>query len=311
MELLTGKNSTLKQPFLNGWLNVYKPKGISSAKLVSIIKRLLPKTTKVGHCGTLDLEASGVLPLAIGEATKLVQFLMDATKEYVFTVQFGAKTDTADSAGTIVETTNHIPTFEECKSACSHFLGDIIQIPPKFSALKVNGQRSYELARKGIDVKLKARKIHIYNLKCLEFFRRPPSATYIVECSKGTYVRTLAEDLALYLQSLGFVIELRRTRAGIFGEQKSIRIENFAQTNQEESFDLLEKNLVKIEAVLDDILVFEADQMQAQKIRFGQKCYFDSTVPDIGLLWIRHDNKIIAIGALANNCFISSRVFNL
>jgi len=294
---------------MNCWLNIYKPKNISSAKLVSIIKKNCGKN-KVGHCGTLDLEAEGVLPIAIGEATKLVRILVEAKKKYIFTIQFGAQTDSADFSGNIIKTTDKFPTNNECVDVCKNFIGFIKQIPPAFSALKVNGVRSYKLARQNKPVILKERQIEIYNLECLDFNQENNTAKYLVECSKGTYVRTLAEDIALSLQSLGFVIELCRTQVGLFKIDDAIKIIEFGELNQEAFKKLLEKESWKVEALLDDIPVLDANDEQARKIIYGQKCFFEHN-QDIELAWVRYKNLLLAIGSLSENCFNSSRVFNL
>lgn len=301
---------SLKRPF-NFWLNIYKPKAISSAKAVSMVKKVFrDRDCKVGHCGTLDVEAEGVLLVAVGEATKLVQILMEARKTYEFTVKFGAKTDTADSAGKIIAEADYIPSSEECHDVCKKFTGRIEQIPPAYSALKVNGMRSYKLARQNNPVELKPRVINIYDLQCLGFDSQTSEASYVAECSKGTYIRTLAEDIALSLQSLGFVIELRRTRLGIFKASDAIRIEAFEELDQELAQKFLENQSIRIEAVLDDIPVLEADDEQAKKIRYGQKCYFDRD-QDINPVWVKYQGSLLAIGGLEDNCFNSNRVFNL
>ncbi|HJD56301.1 MAG TPA: tRNA pseudouridine(55) synthase TruB [Rickettsia endosymbiont of Pyrocoelia pectoralis] len=276
------------------WLNIYKPRGISSAKAVSMVKKILGNV-KIGHSGTLDVEAEGVLPLAIGEATKLVQMLIDAKKAYIFTMQFGKQTDSGDYAGTVIATNDHIPSKEDAYSIISKFIGNVTQTPSAFSALKVNGVRAYKLAREGKPVELKSREITIYDLKCLDYDAKNKTATYYTECSKGTYIRTLAEDLALSLQSLAFVIELRRTQVGIFTEANAIRINSPDDLNKTS----LEEQSIKIEAILDDILVLDATEEQAQKIKYGQKCLFDYD-KDVNLLWIRHKGKLLAIGSLSN-----------
>ncbi|XVN40405.1 MAG: tRNA pseudouridine(55) synthase TruB [Rickettsia endosymbiont of Argas persicus] len=289
----------------NYWLNVYKPRGVSSAKLVSIIKKQLGKV-KIGHSGTLDVEAEGVLPLAVGEATKLVQMLIDAKKAYIFTVKFGIQTDSGDYAGKVIVQTDHIPTKENAYAACSKFIGTITQIPPAFSALKVNGVRAYKLARDGKQVELKPRNVTIYKLECLNYDEKNATATYYTKCSKGTYIRILAEDLALSLQSLGFVIELCRTQVGIFKEENSIRIDAPIEITKLS----LEEKSIKIEAILDDILVLDADDLQAQKIKYGQKCLFDYD-KDVDLIWVRHKGVLLAIGSINKSYFHSLRVFNL
>ena len=162
------------------------------------------------------------------------------------------------------------------------------------------------MAREGKEVELKPRNITIYNLKCLNFDEKNATATYYVECSKGTYIRTLAEDFALSLQSLGFVIELRRTQVGIFKEENAIRI----KSPDEITKNFLEEKSIKIEAILDDILVLDATDSQAQQIKYGQKCLFDYE-EDFSLLWVRYKGVLLAIGSLNKGCFNSLRVFNL
>ena len=293
---------------MNGWLNLYKPKGISSARAVGLVKKYL-KGSKIGHTGTLDLEAEGVLPLAIGQATKLVSVLMDSRKTYVFTVQFGVRTDTGDAAGKVIGTSSYIPPEHECVEVCKKFTGKIQQTPPAYSALKVGGVRSYKLAREGKEVILASREITIYSLKCTNYDRKNGAATYLAECSKGTYIRTLAEDIALSLQSLGFVIKLRRIRVGVFDEKDSINAETLILIAPEEATRLLQDKCLKIEYVLDDIPALNADIVLAQKIAYGQQCFFDVD-QNYDLVWVRSDSKIIAIGSLHDKYFKSSRVFN-
>ncbi len=293
---------------MNCWLNIYKPKNISSAKVVSYIRRSF-KGYKVGHAGTLDLEAEGILPIAVGEATKLIGILMDAKKQYQFTVQFGAKTDTADSAGKVIETCDYIPTKEQCVNICSQFIGKISQQPPIYSALKVDGKRAYDLARQGKSFSLAKRNIYIYNLICTDYDDKTAAASYECVCSKGTYIRTLAEDIALSLQSLGFVIELRRTRVGIFGLDNSISISDLEQVPSVDLKDLLIGKSLKIETVLDDIPVLEADDLQAQQIRYGQPCTFTGK-ENADQVWVRNGGQLVAIGKLESNNFKSLRVFN-
>lgn len=293
---------------MDGWLNLYKPRGISSAKAVAIVKNYF-RNSRIGHTGTLDLEAEGVLPIAIGQATKLVNILIDSLKEYVFTIQFGAQTDTGDLAGKIIKKTDIIPTERECLDVCHKFIGKIKQIPPVYSALKINGVRAYKLARQNKEFEVKPRFITIYDLKLLSYDNHNRLATYVVSCSKGTYVRTLAEDISLSLHSLGFVVELRRTKVGIFTEENSINIFNVNCKTFDEAHALIKSKCLKVEDVLDDIPVLEVDELVAQKIRYGQQCDFDK-VGNHNQIWLKHDNKILAIGSLSDKSFKSSRVFN-
>lgn len=294
---------------MNCWLNIYKPQGISSAKVVAMIKKALGGA-KVGHTGTLDLEAEGILPLAIGEATKLAKFLINSAKTYTFTIQFGAMTDTGDYTGKIVSTTEVIPKYDQCVEVCQNFLGNISQRPPIYSAIKVKGVPSYKLARLGKGQQLAAREIKIYDLELIEFDLANKTAKYIAKCSKGTYIRTLAEDIALFLQSLGFVIELRRTQVGLFKLDNCLFIDELKELSKENMNKLLEEKSLKIEAVLDDIPVLDATEDQARKIKLGQKCIFELD-QDLNSVWIRYNDKLLAIGSVSEDCFNSSRVFNI
>ncbi|MCP5369133.1 MAG: tRNA pseudouridine(55) synthase TruB [Rickettsiaceae bacterium] len=295
---------------MDGWINLYKPKGISSAKAVAIVKRSFPQS-KVGHTGTLDLEADGVLPIAVGEATKLVCFLMDAPKKYKFTIKFGAKTDTADSAGKIIAKTNHIPEPDECLDVCKDFTGTIKQIPPAYSALKIAGKRAYDLARRGEEVILSEREVTIYNLELVDYCLLKRSATYVCTCSKGTYIRSLAEDISLRLKTLGYVIELTRLSVGKFNLENSLDVANLLKSGIEHAMQLLCSKYSKIESVLDDIPVLEATDVQVQQIYFGQKVIFPEE-NDLDKTWVKGPNgKLIAIGSLYSERFKSSRVFNL
>jgi tRNA pseudouridine55 synthase len=293
---------------VDGWLNLYKPRGISSAKAVAVVKSYFKKS-RIGHTGTLDLEAEGVLPIAIGQATKLVSILINSSKEYIFTIQFGSQTDTGDLAGKIIKKTDIIPTEDECLNVCHKFVGIIKQIPPIYSALKINGVRAYKLARQNKEFEVNPRFITIYDLKLLCYDSHTKRATYVVNCSKGTYVRTLAEDISLSLHSLGFVVELRRIRVGIFTEENSINMFNINCKTFDEAHAVVKSKCLKVEDVLDDIPVLEVDELVAQKIRYGQQCDFDK-VENHDQIWLKYDNKILAIGSLSDESFKSSRVFN-
>lgn len=297
---------------MNSWLNIYKPRSISSAKLVSIVKKSFPKV-KIGHAGTLDPEAEGVLPLALGEATKLINFLMDAKKEYFFTIQFGARSDTGDSAGKIIETCEGFPKQKDCARVLEKFMGEIEQVPPAYSAIKINGKRAYDLARKGVEFEIKSRKVHIYSIKLESFNHEKGQATIRVLCSKGTYVRTLAEDISLSLQNLGYVIELRRSRVGIFHADDALDISSFVSGDWADARPVLLAGCEDLEKVLDDIPVVDVSNDEAYKIRCGQKGFaFEKQVlEDIPLMWIRHEGKLLSIGCLQQGVFKSKRVFNL
>lgn len=298
----------VSEPHINGWLNIYKPRGITSAKLVGSVKRILGKV-KIGHTGTLDPEAEGVLPLAIGEATKLCSILIDGRKKYIFRIQFGAKTTTGDIEGEVLERTSVIPPEEACQKIVKDFLGSVKQTPPIFSAIKIDGKRAYDIARNNQTCIMPERAITIYDLKFLDYDGKNSTALYEVECSKGTYVRTLAEDISLSLQSLGFVIELRRTQVSGFLEENSISFKEIALVNGEEAKSFLLQKISKVDSVLDDIPVLDIDDDAAYKVRCGQQLFLNESDKD--KLWLRYQNNVLSIGSLHQGRFNSARVFNL
>lgn len=199
---------------MNGFINLLKPPGMSSAALVGKVKRCLPKGTRVGHMGTLDPEAAGVLPIAIGQATRLFDYLHE-DKVYRAEVCFGAETDTGDSQGKILRTCDYIPTEEEVLAAFAEFVGEIEQVPPVYAAIKQNGHKLYELARKGIEVEVPSRRVQIFSID--QIIRRSPTRyLFTMHCSRGTYVRALCRDVAQRCGTCGHMSFLLRMRSGIF-----------------------------------------------------------------------------------------------
>jgi tRNA pseudouridine55 synthase len=282
---------------LSGWLILDKPRGLGSTQGVSAVKRVLRQNgyakTKVGHGGTLDPLAEGVLPIALGEATKLAGRMLDASKIYEFTVQFGAETTTLDTEGDVVATSDVRPTLAEMEAVLPRFTGPIEQVPPAYSALKVDGQRAYDLARAGEAVELKSRSVTIYDLKVrhaeLVSASIAPSAptgrdeewtlkqaqgdegadavTLIAHVSKGTYIRSLARDIAHALGTFGHVAYLRRTKAGPFREEQAISLDKLEEAGKGRG---LEHLLLPLEAGLDDIPALALDQTSAQAVRQGR-----------------------------------------
>ncbi len=254
---------------MHGWIILDKPLGLSSAQGVAAIKRLGRETgwgkLKVGHGGTLDPLATGVLPIALGEATKLTGRLLDATKGYRFTVSFGAATATDDAEGEVVATSDVRPGRAAILAALPAFTGAIVQIPPAYSALKVDGARAYALARAGESVELAARALTIYSLELVD--GDGDSATLEALVSKGTYIRSLARDLALALGTVGHVSMLRRTKAGPFGEERAISLDKLAALGHSRA---LEQALLPLTAGLDDIPVLAVEPAQAAMLRQGR-----------------------------------------
>ena len=205
-----------------GFINVNKPKGITSHDVVAILRRIL-KIKQIGHTGTLDPFAEGVLPICIGKATRLIEFLEDE-KAYIGTVQFGKSTDTYDVDGKIINTSEKQITFEDLENALKDFRGEIEQTPPIYSAIKINGKKLYEYAREGKDVEIKPRKVCIQKLEILSFDEIKQQAELYIECSKGTYIRSIANDLGLALQAYGYLTKLVRVKAGKFTLRESIEL---------------------------------------------------------------------------------------
>lgn len=216
---------------ISGILNINKEVGISSNKCVSLVKKALD-TRKVGHTGTLDLEASGVLPIVVGKATRVSDFLMDERKEYITEAIFGKRTDTLDYDGQVVATSDVIFTREDLEKEMENFTGEITQIPPMYSALKVNGQKLYDLARKGIEVERKKRQVNIYSFDIIDF--NFPKATFKITCSKGTYIRTLIDDLGENLGSYAYVNSLTRSKVGDFYLEDAINSDDLLNMSREE-----------------------------------------------------------------------------
>lgn len=257
---------------LHGWIILDKPVGLGSTQAVSAIKRLLreagePKT-KVGHGGTLDPLASGVLPIALGEATKVAGRMLDATKGYEFTITFGAQTDTLDAEGSVVSTSDVRPTLDEVEAVLPRFTGEIEQIPPAYSALKVDGKAAYARARAGEAVKLPPRKITIHSISVRGNDEELNEVTLSAAVSKGTYIRSLVRDIALALNSVGHVTMLRRTRAGPFTLEQAISLDFL---NEAAKARQLTRMVLPLEAALDDIPALPVTPGQANMLRHGQR----------------------------------------
>jgi tRNA pseudouridine55 synthase len=254
---------------MHGWIILDKPLGLSSAAGVAAIKRLGREAgwgkLKIGHGGTLDPLATGVLPVALGEATKLTGRLLDATKGYRFTVRFGTATATDDAEGEVVASSDVRPEPAAVAAALAGFRGAQLQTPPAYSALKVDGQRAYALARAGEAVELAPRPVTIHSLELVG--SDADSATIEATVSKGTYVRSLARDLALALGTVGHVSMLRRTRAGPFGEAQAISLDKLAALGHSRA---LEQALLPLTAGLDDIPVLPVEPAQAAMLRQGR-----------------------------------------
>ena len=261
----------------HGWIILDKPLELGSTQAVGAVKRNLreagyPKT-KTGHGGTLDPLATGVLPIALGEATKLAGRMLDASKIYDFGVTFGAETSTLDSEGEVTETSDVRPSLAEIQSVLEKFTGQINQIPPKYSALKIDGKRAYDLARAGNDFEMKMRSVTIHDLQIhadIEPVRSGEAVeivTLTAHVSKGTYIRSLARDIARELDSVGHVTMLRRIKAGPFDLSHAISLDKLNEIGKGAP---LEDVILPIKAGLDDIPALNLDPEQARRLRMGQ-----------------------------------------
>jgi len=256
---------------INGWIILDKQIGITSRQAVNCISKMF-NMKKVGHAGTLDPMATGILPIAIGKATKFISFLQNKQKKYLFTIKWGESTETDDSEGKVIEISKNRPTEDQILKEISSFLGEIFQKPPIYSAIKINGQRSYKLARQNLFVEHNLRKVKIYKLT-LKKILNIDSAQFEVVCSKGTYVRSLARDLAENLNTKGHVIELRRLSVGNFVIKDTIFIDFSKEIIHSPTvFD----KILPIEAALDDIPALPLTKHEARKLKLGQKLDFES-----------------------------------
>lgn len=292
----------------NGWINLYKPKGITSNKALTILKKKF-NISKVGHIGTLDPEAEGVLPIAIGEATKTIAFIKNEIKGYEFKILFGIKTDTGDLEGKITENSDILPSLAGIVEIIPKFIGKIKQKPPIYSAIKINGKRSYDLARKGEIFEIEAREVEIYDLKILEYSPETKEALLSVLCSKGTYVRSLSEDIAKNLNTIATTSHIKRIISGVFLTNDTINVEQIEKIVHN---DELITYLKAVDFVLDDIPVVNLLTPQTKlQIKNGQtiEVPIDKSLNLIHRVF--YENKLIAIGEVKAGFLKPLRVFNL
>ena len=249
---------------VDGWVNLDKPLGLTSTQAVGKIRRIM-NGQKVGHAGTLDPLASGILPIALGEATKTIPYIQDSLKTYEFTVTWGEQRSTDDAEGDVIASSDVRPVRGDIEAALPAFIGDIEQVPPKFSAIKIDGQRAYDLARDGEDIEMKSRQVYIEDVKLLDCDKG--SATLSMVCGKGTYVRSLARDLAIELGTYGYVSALRRTAVGGFHEKDAISLEKIEDLEHIAARDAA---LLPVQVVLDDIPALELKANEVTALRNGQ-----------------------------------------
>jgi len=297
---------------VHGWIVIDKPVGPGSTWIVGAVKRALREgdypRVKVGHGGTLDPLASGVLPIALGEATKLSGRMLDADKVYEFTIAFGTETDTLDLEGEVVATSANIPDWGAIEDVLVDFIGEIEQVPPTYSALKIDGQRAYDLARAGTPPAMKPRKVTIHDIRYLleGLDDGVRWAKLEARVSKGTYIRSLARDIARALGSVGHVAMLRRTKAGPFSLAQAISLDKLAESAKGRT---LEQHLLPLTAGLDDIPALPVSPDQAGALRQGRELIGIAAQPGLHLAT---DNHVpVALVELSEGRLRVVRGFNL
>jgi tRNA pseudouridine55 synthase len=293
---------------LHGWIILDKPVGIGSTPCVSAVKRALREAgeprTKVGHGGTLDPLASGVLPIALGEATKIAGRMLDATKEYQFTIRFGVETDTLDAEGEIVARSAVRPTLGEIEAVLPSFTGGIEQVPPAYSALKIGGKPAYARARAGEALEMKSRQVIVHDLAIGS--RGNDELTLVATVSKGTYIRSLARDIARALDTVGHVTMLRRTRAGPFGLESAISLDKLGEIAKARTLDGAVLPLI---AGLDDIPALPVTPEQALLLHQGQRLV--GTPAEPGFYLAVDDERPVALVEASAGDIRVVRGFNL
>ena len=288
---------------VDGWVVLDKPVGMTSTQAVSRLKRIY-NAKKAGHAGTLDPLASGILPVAFGEATKTVPFVQDGEKSYQFTVRWGAETDTDDSDGEVVETCDARPERSAIEALLGRFTGEISQVPPRFSAIKIAGERAYDLAREGEAVELQPRRVTIYRLAIVEHLG--DETKLLMDCGKGAYVRAIARDLGRLLGCFGHISALRRTRVGPFVEDDAFGFEDI------EAEGGAGDALLPVEAGLAELPCVVVDRDGAARLRRGGSLMLRGRdAPIGGVVYAACGGTPVAFGQVVEGALEPSRVFNL
>src|ERR1700726_4390023 len=288
---------------VNGWVCLDKPVGVTSTQAVGRLKFLF-NAKKAGHAGTLDPLASGVLPVAFGEATKTVPIVQDGAKSYRFRVRWGEESATDDAEGAIVARSDRRRPPAETDSLLPRLGGGIRQAPPTFSAIRIAGARAYDLARDGETFEIEPRPIHVYRLDLIS--ADPDHAVLEAECGKGAYVRAIARDLGRALGCYGHVIELRRTRVGPFSVDTGIPLDRLP-----DDADLMARAILPLQAGLGEIPVLPVDRSGAAILRRGQKLLLRGPAPTHGRAYVECFGTPVAFGVVEDGYFVSTRVFNL
>ncbi len=296
---------------LQGWINLYKPKNITSFKAVKLIKKKLT-VDKIGHAGTLDPLAEGILPLALGKATKLIPFVSNDYKSYKFTITWGVKTTTDDSKGNIISQSKNIPNLESIQSKYNNFLGNIIQTPPKVSAVKINGIRAYKLARNNLDFTVKPKNVFVKKIDLIKHYCN--ETVFEITCGKGFYIRSFARDLATALDTFGHISALERLKVGKFTKENSILLDDLLKIGERPSgFNFIISSV----SVLDDILALEIkdkndliDLSFGKSIKIKEECIKNYLLPDLNkkIIFLSNKGNIVSFGKLIGNLFKPKKI---
>ena len=296
---------------VNGWIVLDKRAGMTSTQAVGAVRRLY-NAQKAGHAGTLDPLATGILPIALGEATKTVTYAVEGAKAYRFTVRWGAQTNTDDAEGEVIRTSQVRPTVEQIEAILPRYMGVIMQTPPQFSAIKIDGNRAYDLARDGEQVVLEAREVEIDEIRLVDM---PDADTTVfeAECGKGTYVRALARDFGNDLGCFGHVVALRRTLVGPFDESMSVTLDELDRMRAAPGGDAdLAAQLKPVDAALRDLVPLQVSPSDASRIGRGQSILIRGRDAPVmaGEAYAMFRGRPIAIGVLEQGEFRPVRVFN-
>lgn len=296
---------------VHGWLVLDKPQGLTSTAAVGIVKRLF-NAQKAGHAGTLDPLATGILPIALGEATKTVPYIVDGAKRYRFTARWGIATDTDDSEGQITNSDGRLPASDEITAVLAEFTGEIQQTPPRYSAIKIDGERAYDLAREGTEVKLDARPVVIDRLTLIA--TDGEETDFEADCGKGTYVRALARDIGRRLGTFGHVTSLRRLRVGPFEEEDAVPLPDIeAAAEAPDAADRLAALLAPLETALGELLDVPVSRDDAMRLRRGNSVLLRGRDAPIfeGLAYVTCMGAPVALASAEQGQLVPKRIFML
>jgi tRNA pseudouridine55 synthase len=291
---------------INGWINLNKPKGFSSAYCLNVIKSKFKKI-KIGHAGTLDPLAEGVLPIALGEATKAVSLIHLQLKSYLFEIEWGSETDTLDLEGKVINTNDVYPDKKQIQNILKKFIGHQMQMPPKFSAVKINGKRSYELARNNLEFEMEERKVFIKNIRLLKHENN--KSLFYIKCGTGTYIRSLARDIAKAFGGFTHITKLVRTRYGNFKIKNANTLEKLIEKERSEDFL---KYVLDIHSALIHIPSIKLNDQRVNLIKNGMMVSLVNEFGKVSLdnIYTQALEKPLALGYLKSGFFYPRRVFN-